>query len=415
MLGQASGDGGGGGSGGGGGGGGGSAAGGGLYTASFVADYLDSVESLPFDLQRNVTLMREIDVKYQEVLREVEDCFARYEAEAEGGPRARALQMLQVALVRARELGDEKLAIVSMVSDAAESRWRQAEALARLADQEETAAAVAAAVAAGETAPGTAATPTAGVTRRDKAGDAAATAAAAAGIGGAGGRHENNQHPHTHAQNHFNNHHTSHHPNHAATTAAAAGGGGGGTGGGAGSGGGTPVLEKGAGKRSHRQRSKETLENSLAANGAEAAQLDEAPKPKKARSTGGGGGKKKKKRSSVGRGGGKTEPHSPPELDLSTVDPDEPTYCLCNQVSYGDMIGCDNEACAIEWFHFGCVGLSHKPKGKWFCPRCRGPNERTMDRALLERARKERGCASAKKVDGGVVSAVGRPPARHVT
>ncbi|KAM7251545.1 hypothetical protein ACFE04_023428 [Oxalis oulophora] len=25
------------------------------------------------------------------------------------------------------------------------------------------------------------------------------------------------------------------------------------------------------------------------------------------------------------------------------VDPDEPTYCVCHQVSYGDMIACDNE------------------------------------------------------------------------
>lgn len=24
------------------------------------------------------------------------------------------------------------------------------------------------------------------------------------------------------------------------------------------------------------------------------------------------------------------------------VDPNEPTYCLCSQVSYGEMIGCDN-------------------------------------------------------------------------
>lgn len=23
-------------------------------------------------------------------------------------------------------------------------------------------------------------------------------------------------------------------------------------------------------------------------------------------------------------------------------DPDEPRYCLCNQVSYGDMVACDN-------------------------------------------------------------------------
>eukprot|EP00794_Sanderia_malayensis_P015163 gene15163-16722_t len=56
-------------------------------------------------------------------------------------------------------------------------------------------------------------------------------------------------------------------------------------------------------------------------------------------------------------------------LDMP-VDPNEPTYCLCHQVSYGEMIGCDNLDCPIEWFHFGCVGLSSKPKGKWFCPKC---------------------------------------------
>lgn len=29
------------------------------------------------------------------------------------------------------------------------------------------------------------------------------------------------------------------------------------------------------------------------------------------------------------------------DLDLP-VDPNEPTYCFCNQVSFGEMIGCDN-------------------------------------------------------------------------
>ena len=24
-------------------------------------------------------------------------------------------------------------------------------------------------------------------------------------------------------------------------------------------------------------------------------------------------------------------------------DPDEQTYCICNQVSYGEMVACDNE------------------------------------------------------------------------
>jgi len=69
---------------------------------------------------------------------------------------------------------------------------------------------------------------------------------------------------------------------------------------------------------------------------------------------------------------------SPPDLSHVDIDPDEPTYCLCDQVSYGEMIGCDNDLCPIEWFHFTCVQLSSKPKGKWFCPRCRGDKPTVM-------------------------------------
>ncbi|XP_050056013.1 inhibitor of growth protein 5-like [Aphis gossypii] len=60
---------------------------------------------------------------------------------------------------------------------------------------------------------------------------------------------------------------------------------------------------------------------------------------------------------------------SPEVIDMP-VDPNEPTYCLCTQVSYAKMIGCDNPDCPVEWFHFTCVKLIIKPKGKWFCPIC---------------------------------------------
>ncbi|KAI1790723.1 hypothetical protein LXA43DRAFT_890391 [Ganoderma leucocontextum] len=55
---------------------------------------------------------------------------------------------------------------------------------------------------------------------------------------------------------------------------------------------------------------------------------------------------------------------------LEIVDPNEPRYCFCNQVSYGDMIGCDNPTCPREWFHMGCIGLVRPPKGKWYCREC---------------------------------------------
>ncbi|XP_064296399.1 inhibitor of growth protein 1 isoform X3 [Phalacrocorax carbo] len=134
-------------------------------------------------------------------------------------------------------------------------------------------------------------------------------------------------------------------------------------------------AEKPNNKRSRRQRNNENREN--ASNNHDHDDITSGtPKEKKAKTS------KKKKRSKA-----KAEREaSPPDLP---IDPNEPTYCLCNQVSYGEMIGCDNDECPIEWFHFSCVGLNHKPKGKWYCPKCRGENEKTMDKAL-EKSKKER-------------------------
>lgn len=56
-------------------------------------------------------------------------------------------------------------------------------------------------------------------------------------------------------------------------------------------------------------------------------------------------------------------------LDMP-IDPNEPTYCICNRVSFGEMVGCDNPDCKHEWFHYECVGLTSTPKGKWLCPQC---------------------------------------------
>ncbi|CAJ0941859.1 unnamed protein product, partial [Mesorhabditis belari] len=53
---------------------------------------------------------------------------------------------------------------------------------------------------------------------------------------------------------------------------------------------------------------------------------------------------------------------------------DEPTYCQCSRISFGEMVCCDNQKCEIEWFHFECVDLKRKPTGKWYCPSCRHPD-----------------------------------------
>ncbi|ODH47613.1 hypothetical protein GX48_06291 [Paracoccidioides brasiliensis] len=59
-------------------------------------------------------------------------------------------------------------------------------------------------------------------------------------------------------------------------------------------------------------------------------------------------------------------------------DETEPRYCYCNQVSFGEMVACDNETCPREWFHLSCVGLSRAPlkSSKWYCNECKDSSQR---------------------------------------
>ncbi|KAL4730270.1 hypothetical protein ACLX1H_002303 [Fusarium chlamydosporum] len=50
--------------------------------------------------------------------------------------------------------------------------------------------------------------------------------------------------------------------------------------------------------------------------------------------------------------------------DDGDIDADEPTYCYCNGVSYGEMVACDADECPREWFHLECVGLKVAPTSK---------------------------------------------------
>ncbi|KAH3687957.1 hypothetical protein WICPIJ_001072 [Wickerhamomyces pijperi] len=71
-------------------------------------------------------------------------------------------------------------------------------------------------------------------------------------------------------------------------------------------------------------------------------------------------------------------PQSGPGVTASTTTKDqddggkddEELYCFCRGQSYGSMVGCDNEDCKYEWFHFSCVGITEQPVGSWFCRDC---------------------------------------------
>ncbi|KAI9455562.1 hypothetical protein BJY52DRAFT_1279527 [Lactarius psammicola] len=55
----------------------------------------------------------------------------------------------------------------------------------------------------------------------------------------------------------------------------------------------------------------------------------------------------------------------------AAADPDEPKYCYCNRVSFGNMVACDYPQCKREWFHLDCVGLTEEPQSRtWYCRDC---------------------------------------------
>ncbi|KAI8329336.1 hypothetical protein BC941DRAFT_443267 [Chlamydoabsidia padenii] len=72
---------------------------------------------------------------------------------------------------------------------------------------------------------------------------------------------------------------------------------------------------------------------------------------------------------------------------------EEPLYCYCRQVSYGEMVGCDGENCPYEWFHMECTGLDAPPKGAWYCDECQV--EAGNSRKMKKMKRKKESIAGA--------------------
>ncbi|XP_025086221.1 inhibitor of growth protein 2-like isoform X2 [Pomacea canaliculata] len=241
-----------------------------LCAGTYLESYLDTMESLPDDLQRNVTMLRELDIQAKEYLQDLEQhctLFLQGTGTDGGAPRKKSFISTHRALVKCQEIGDEKLALLSVITEHIENRTRLLEQTRENLEP--------------------------GSTREQEKEEVVVV------------RKEVKQ------------------PE-------------------------PERIEKPGAKRQRRQKAGEPPQ--------------EDTKEEKDKGT---SSKKKKKRKTVKK-----------ERDDSAlefvIDPNEPTYCVCNQVSYGEMIGCDNNDCKLEWFHFNCVGLTTKPKGKWYCPDCRG-------------------------------------------
>ncbi|XP_021954820.1 inhibitor of growth protein 2 isoform X2 [Folsomia candida] len=364
-----------------------------LYSATYMEDYLDCVENLPDDIQRNMSRMRDLDIQYSKYMKELEtameDLMEQIDVEQaderedeedleqlEKTRRRRkyskARSSVQEILMKAQDIGDEKLQIAQNVQDNIENKARQLELdkknleYGRENENQETPK-----------------------EERERPGIKRARRA----------KHEvfvpsimgpstlevtsyvdsiqDEPKPSTSRGGHHYNSHANEKTVHHSTAASSA----------------THDTQdrktstasqpdqvptttarerhSTKGSRNNETESSTPSRASERTVSASASVASPAKQVQKANVV----EKKGKKRKSTKQS--KSKDASPPD-DADTIDPDEPTYCLCDQISYGEMIGCDNDLCPIEWFHFSCVSLTHKPKGKWYCPRCRGDKPNVM-------------------------------------
>ncbi|EDW83083.1 uncharacterized protein Dwil_GK22501 [Drosophila willistoni] len=401
-----------------------------INSATYVDNYIDSVENLPDDVQRQLSRIRDIDVQYRGLIRDVDhyyDLYLSLQNSTDMNRRSRSMSRMHQSLIQAQELGDEKMQIVNYMQEIIDGKLRQLDTDQHNLDLKEDRERF------GQLEDG----PSSKLQRlqspmRDQANSGVAglnghgsnnvnyggkdyglvsgygSAGSGTGLGGGISGNGGGSTPNSERSSHVSN-------------------GGGNGSNGNGSAGGSELQRTGS-KRSRRRN--ESLVNngsSLEIGGNESNSANEAggsgnggnSERKNSLSAGsssqrkgnlqsvtglasgssgtgngggngggggGGGGaggnnsgKKKKRKVRGGAGTINTtanarEETPPPE----PIDPDEPTYCVCNQISFGEMILCDNDLCPIEWFHFSCVSLVLKPKGKWFCPNCRGERPNVM-------------------------------------
>ncbi|XP_016932003.3 inhibitor of growth protein 1 [Drosophila suzukii] len=409
-----------------------------INSATYVDNYIDSVENLPDDVQRQLSRIRDIDVQYRGLIRDVDhyyDLYLSLQNSPDAGRRSRSISRMHQSLIQAQELGDEKMQIVNHMQEIIDGKLRQLDTDQQNLDLKEERDRYASLLEDGQPSKlqrlqspmreqgNQAGTGNGGLNGNGllSAKDHYALGGYAGGVvpgssampSGNGGSSTPNSERSSHVSNGGNG----------GSNGNVSGGGGGGAGG---------DLQRTGSKRSRRRN--ESLVNngsSLEMGGNESNSANEASgsgggsgerksslggasgagQGRKASlqaasgglasgsaatssgASGGGGasgsgagvvgagnnsGKKKKRKvrgSGASNANASTREETPP---AETIDPDEPTYCVCNQISFGEMILCDNDLCPIEWFHFSCVSLVLKPKGKWFCPNCRGDRPNVM-------------------------------------
>ncbi|XP_017845219.1 inhibitor of growth protein 2 [Drosophila busckii] len=382
-----------------------------IKSATYVDNYLDSVENLPDDVQRQLSRIRDIDVQYRGLIRDVDHYYDLYVSQlSSADSKSRSYARMHQSLIQAQELGDEKMQIVNHLQEIIDAKVRQLDTDQHNLDLKEDRDSY---ILTDDGQP----------SKLQRLQSPMRDQANSTGNSGLNGNSLGSSVAHVVGKEHYGSIAFS------VMGASSSGGGVSSNGGNS-----TPTYDRHLGngismvssggelhrsgsKRSRRRNESQTNNgNSMEMGGNESNSANEGGNgngsdrktslvsggvggvgQRKSSvqmasgnvasslaggSTSGGGGNnsgKKKKRKVRGAGAMNTAANAREETPPpDPIDPDEPTYCVCNQISFGEMILCDNDLCPIEWFHFSCVSLVFKPKGKWFCPNCRGERPSVM-------------------------------------
>ncbi|XP_026470355.1 inhibitor of growth protein 1 isoform X2 [Ctenocephalides felis] len=301
-----------------------------VYSATYVDNYLDCVENLPDDLQRYLSRVRELDISYRACIREVENNYETLnninmspDHAVFVNRKSKVINRIQQSLICAQELGDEKLQIVQQLQDLIDNKSRLLDQNYKSLDYNKDEPVI-------EPLKEVSITPNPATPTLPLLTNVTCSTSASCTVSSL--QHQNSG--------------------------------------------------ERASKRARRTKNEtqeiSSSENSVSVEQSPAKQVSTNICANTSTNKKGGGKKKKRKARNVQQTIQRERSNTPPPEEPDTIDPDEPTYCLCDQISFGEMILCDNDLCPIEWFHFSCVALSTKPKGKWYCPKCRGDRPNVM-------------------------------------
>jgi len=297
-----------------------------VFAAAYVENYLDCVENLPDDIQRLLSHMYELDITYRVYMKELQQLRNALNKEEELTSQRRLFYKLEQVLISLQEVGDEKVELGQQVNDLIDNKYRQLDLDLRNLDVCKE--------------PEPQEINHKEVERRDQT-----------PVVNSNSNSTNNNNNNTSSSNANSN--------------------------------GTSASNDRGTKRARRTRmdtepTSEPVTPEPSAITPQPRATATSSQTKKQTNSGNAGGKKKKRKSRGQAQSQQQKDDTPPREEEVPHDIDEPTYCLCDQISYGEMILCDNDLCPIEWFHFVCVALTTKPKGKWYCPKCRGDRPNIM-------------------------------------